>query len=92
MKDGQIVDVGTTDQLVKEVKGKVWSCTVPARTIPELEMRLRIINQRGEDNEQVSIRYLSEKAEVENSKMASPRLEDLYLWLFPNEESDKGVH
>ena len=92
MKDGRVVDVGTTDQLVKEIEGKVWSCTVPARTIPELEMRLRIINQRGEDNEQVSIRYLSEKAEVDNSKPASPRLEDLYLWLFPNEEKDKEAH
>lgn len=91
MKDGRIVDVGTTDQLVKEIEGKVWSCTVPARMIPELEMGLRIINQRGEDNEQVSIRYLSEKPEVETSKAASPRLEDLYLWLFPNEEKNKEV-
>lgn len=91
MKDGRIVDVGTTAQLVKEIEGKVWSCTVPARMIPELEMRLRIINQRGEENEQVSIRYLSETMEIENSKMASPRLEDLYLWLFPNEGTDKEV-
>lgn len=91
MKDGSIVDVGTTDQLVKEIKGKVWNCTVPARMIPELEMRLRIINQRGEDNDQVSIRYLSETMEIENSTMASPRLEDLYLWLFPNEGTDKEV-
>lgn len=91
MKDGRIVDVGTTDQLVKEIEGKVWSCTVPARMIPELEMGLRIINQRGEENERVSVRYLSEKAEIENSQMASPRLEDLYLWLFPNEEKVKEV-
>ena len=66
MKSGQIVDVGTTDQLVKKIEGKVCSCTVPARTIPELEMKLRIINQRGENNEQVSIRYLSENKETEN--------------------------
>ena len=91
MKDGRIVDVGTTDQLVKEIDGKVWNCTVAARSVPELEMKIRIINQRGEDNERVSIRYLSEKAEVENSQMASPRLEDLYLWLFPNEEKVKEV-
>lgn len=91
MKDGRIADVGTTDQLVKEIAGKVWNCTVPAKAIPELEMRIRIINQRGEDNDQVSLRYLSEKAEVQHSKPASPRLEDLYLWLFPNEEKEKEV-
>lgn len=91
MKNGQIVDVGTTDQLVKKIEEKVWNCTVPARTIPELEMKLRIINQRGENNEQVSIRYLSENKETENSKMTSPRLEDLYLWQFPNQEKDKEM-
>ena len=91
MKDGRILNVGTTDRLVKEIEGKVWGCTVPGKMIPELETRIRIINQRGEENEQVSIRYLSEGAEVENSKAASPRLEDLYLWLFPNEGKDKEV-
>lgn len=91
MKDGRILNVGTTDRLVKEIEGKVWGCTVPEKMIPELETRIRIINQRGEENEQVSIRYLSEGAEVENSKAASPRLEDLYLWLFPNEGKDKEV-
>lgn len=88
MKDGRIIDVGTTDQLVKEIEGKVWTCIVPAEKIPELEMKLRIINQRGEENGQVSIRYLSERSQMEPSKMAYPRLEDLYLWLFPNEEKE----
>lgn len=89
MKDGRIVDVGTTDELVREIEGKVWNCTVPVRMIPELEARLRIINQRGEDNGQVSIRYLSERAVIDNSVAATPRLEDLYLWLFPHEEQEK---
>lgn len=89
MKDGRIVDVGTTDELVREIEGKVWNCTVPARMIPELEARLRIINQRGEDNGQVSIRYLSERAVIDNSVAATPRLEDLYLWLFPHEGQEK---
>lgn len=89
MKDGQIVDAGTPDRLVKEIKGKVWNATVPAQMISELEMKLRIINQRGERNDQVSIRYLAETAEVENSEEASPRLEDLYLWIFPEEKKDR---
>lgn len=91
MKDGRIIDVGTTDQLVKSIEGKVWSCTVASSRMPELEMRLRIINQRGEDNDHVSIRYLAEKSEVNNSKSVSPRLEDLYLWLFPHEERIREV-
>ena len=57
MKAGEIVDVGTTAELVKRIEGKVWNCIIPTSKLPECEMRLRIINQRGEDHNQVSIRY-----------------------------------
>lgn len=89
MKAGRIIDVGTTDELVKQIEGKVWNCTVPAEKLPEYELRLRIINQRGEDNNQVSIRYLADQAELAEAAPASPRLEDLYLWLFPQTDLEK---
>lgn len=89
MKAGRIIDVGTTDELVKQIEGKVWNCTVPAEKLPEYELRLRIINQRGEDNNQVSIRYLADQAELAEAVPASPRLEDLYLWLFPQTDLEK---
>ena len=85
MKAGKIVDIGTTDELVKEIEGKVWTCSVPAGDLSGYEMRLRVINQRGEDNGQVSIRYLSETPEISGAVAALPRLEDLYLWYFPQE-------
>lgn len=89
MKAGKIVDVGTTDELVKEIEGKVWTCTIPTRDLADYEMRLRIINQRSEDNSKVSIRYLSETPEIAGSVAAQPRLEDLYLWYFPQENQEK---
>ena len=89
MKAGEIVDVGTTAELVKRIEGKVWNCTIPASKLPECEMRLCIINQRGEDHNQVSIRYLSEHSEIEGSVATEPRLEDLYLWLFPQTDLEK---
>lgn len=89
MKAGRIVDVGTTNELVKQIEGKVWNCIIPASELPKYEMRLHIINQRGEDNENVSVRYLSEHSEVDGSVTVSPRLEDLYLWLFPQTEIEK---
>ena len=69
MKAGEIVDVGTTAELVKQIEGKVWNCTIPASKLPECEMRLRIINQRGEDHNQVSIRYLSEHSEIDLGRL-----------------------
>ena len=87
MKGGKILDVGTTEDLVKEVAGKVWTCLVPAGEMPKYERQLRIINQRSEGDNQVSIRYLAAEAKTRDSVMAPPRLEDLYLWLFPQEET-----
>ena len=55
MKAGKIIDVGTTNELVKQIEGKVWSCVIPAHKMMDYEMRLRIINQRGEE----IIKYLS---------------------------------
>lgn len=89
MKNGKIIDVGTTDELVKQIEGKVWNCVVPEEKMMEYETCLRIINQRGEDNHLVSIRYLADKAEIDGSVQANPRLEDLYLWLFPQEGEEK---
>jgi len=86
MKAGQMVDVGTTDELVKQLAGKVWTCQIPADKLPVYENQLRIINQRQEGADQVAIRYLAEAAQVAGSTAAIPRLEDLYLWLFPQEQ------
>ena len=88
-KPYKIIDVGTTNELVKQIEGKVWSCVIPAHKMMDYEMRLRIINQRGEDNNQISIRYLADHSEVEGSIPAEPRLEDLYLWLFPQEDVER---
>lgn len=89
MKAGKIVDVGTTNELVKQIEGKVWNCMIPASKLPEYELRLRIINQRSEDNDKISLRYLSEQSEIDGSAMIAPRLEDLYLWLFPQADMEK---
>ncbi len=90
MKAGEIVDVGTTAELVKQIEGKVWNCIIPTSKLPECEMRLRIINQRGEDHNQVSIRYLSEHSEIDGAVTTEPRLEDLYLWFVPADRLGKG--
>ena len=89
MKAGKIVDVGKTSELVKQMEGKVWNCVIPVSKLPEYEMRLHVINQRSEDGDKVSLRYLAEQSEIEGSTKASPCLEDLYLWLFPQASLDK---
>ena len=78
MKGGKIVDVGTTEELVKQIEGKVWSALIPAKEVAVFERKLRIINQKNEPNGMVSVNE-------------EPRLEDLYLWLFPEAAYEREV-
>ncbi len=85
MKDGKLLAVGTTEDLVKMVEGKVWNCTIPVSELPEYENTLQIINLRNEGENNVSIRFLADKPLIGNAVQVLPRLEDLYLYLFPQE-------
>lgn len=83
IREGKLLATGTTEELVRLVEGKVWTCTVPARAVAEYERRLRIVSLRNEQDGSVSVRYLAKKPCNEHSAAAVPRLEDLYLWMFP---------
>lgn len=91
IKGGKLLATGATEELVKLVEGKVWSCTIPADLVPEYESKLQITNLRNETDGSVSIRYLSDRPRNNVSTAAAPRLEDLYLWMFPESsgESDR---
>lgn len=89
VKEGKLLATGTTEELVQMVEGKVWSCTIPACAIPEYESSLQIISLRNEIDSSVSIRYLAEQPFDGTSVPAVPRLEDLYLWMFPQNGMDR---
>ena len=85
MKDGRIIAQGTTEELIRQVDGKVWSGRIPESRLLEYERRLRIVNLKNEEGGQISLRYLAEAPQIEGSISVPPRMEDLYLWLFPQE-------
>ena len=86
MKDGKIIAAGTTEELTKEIEHKVWSATVPEYDLRRYEDAVRIVNIRNEEDAMVSVRYLCDSPVIEGAVECTPRLEDLYLWLFPEEE------
>lgn len=90
MKNGKLLSTGTTEELVQQLSGKVWSTTIPLNQLPEYEKELQIVNIRNEEQGTVSIRYLAEKPFTEDSSEVEPHLEDLYLWLFPQENTERG--
>ena len=89
MKDGRILASGTTEELVTMVEGKVWTGSIPMEQLAKYERKLQIVNLKNEENGMVSIRYLSEDPGIADSKKEVPRLEDLYLWLFPEDRFEK---
>lgn len=91
MKDGKLIAEGTTEELVRLVDGKVWNVVIPDTFLPEYERKLRIVNLRNENDGQVSIRYLAKQPYTDDSVPATPRLEDLYLWLFPQNDTRMEV-
>ena len=88
IKGGKLLATGTTEELTKLVEGKVWSCTIPAEAVPEYESKLQITNLRNENDGSVSIRYLSDRPRNAVSSAVTPRLEDLYLWMFPESSGE----
>lgn len=88
MKGGKLLAGGTTEELVELVRGKVWTARIPMDSLAEYERRLPVVNIRNEDDGQISIRYLAEQPCTDDSRPAAPHLEDLYLWLFPQQTAD----
>lgn len=85
MKDGKIIAVDTTEGLVKQIEAKVWQGNIPMEQLARWEHRLRVVNLRNEPDGTVALRYLAEAPQLPGSIPARPKLEDLYLWLFPEE-------
>ena len=49
-----------------------------------------MVSLRNENDGSVSIRYLRERPCNAGSVAATPRLEDLYLWMFPQGSTGDG--
>lgn len=90
MKNGGILAVGTSEELVSQIENKVWTTVAPIQELSKLEQKLRIVNLRNLENSAVEIRYLADKPYSPTCKKATPHLEDLYLWLFPQEGGSDG--
>lgn len=86
MKEGKIIAIGTTEELVEQIKGKVWKAFISVDDVAKHETTLQIVNMKNDNDNIVEIRYLSDNAILPDSEEVFPRLEDLYLWLFPARE------
>ena len=91
MKDGKLIDVGTTEQLLRAVEGKVFTALVPDGLLAQTEREVRVVSLKNEGGAQTLVRYVADAPLLRGSEFAEPRLEDLYLWLFKDERRQDDV-
>lgn len=83
MKNGAILQVGSTQELVVQMEGRVFEASIDPRDLSRLEEKVQVVNVRNEADGSVSLRYLGTPDDIPQARPQEPRLEDLYLELFP---------
>ena len=91
MKDGRLIDVGTTEQLLRAVEGKVFTALVPDGLLAQTEREVRVVSLKNEGGGQTLVRYVADAPLLRGSEFAEPRLEDLSLWHFKDERRQDDV-
>lgn len=90
LKAGRLVKQGAPDEILQELESKVWTVTVPANRLKELEQQYVVGNvQRKGDK--LEARIIAEAKPAELAAAQAPRLEDIYLYYFGEQpENSEG--
>lgn len=84
MKEGQILHKGSREEIIQNIRGKIWECRVKETDAERLCSKHTVINLRNEKQETI-LRVISDTLPGENSIAVEPTLEDLYLYYFQEE-------
>ncbi len=93
MKSGRIAGFGKPQEIISEIDGKVWECTVPTACAKKCAAAFRTSNLRNADNGETILRIIADSKPMENAVQAQPNLEDLYLFYFerPPKQTEKEL-
>ncbi len=81
LKRGRLLDVGSTEDLLNTISGKVWEITIPIEQTEAFEKTHTVINIRTMERNAAVIRFISEGPDVADARIQKPKLEDYYLWI-----------
>ena len=88
MKEGRFLLSGSTQDLAKEIDGKVWVCTVSEEALNNLNEEFTIVNLHHNGSALVTVRIVADEKPHRDASMVEPTLEDLYLYHFQKEERE----
>ena len=81
MKEGQILQEGTPEEITAQMNGLVWECEVDEKRAIELECRHTIVNMKKK-NGAIELRIVSDTKPDEAAISVDATLEDMYLYYF----------
>lgn len=81
MKQGRIIEHGTVAEVTNSVNGKVWEYLAEPAKALQMNEAFPVSNLKNE-GEKVRLRLVSDSCPIEGASMASPGLEDVYLYHF----------
>lgn len=90
MKNGRLIAVDTTEELLKLADGMVWQIALPASQVDRFAQETCVVNMRNLADDRVEVRYVCEENKAGDAKRVPPKLEDLYLWIFRDETTGRG--
>ena len=81
MKEGQILQEGTPEEITAQMNGLVWECEVDEKRATELECRHTIVSMKKK-NGAIELRIVSDTKPDEAAISVDATLEDMYLYYF----------
>jgi ABC-2 type transport system ATP-binding protein len=88
MRNGQLVQYGSMEDIIQVIHEKVWECSVSRLLADEMTASYPIINMRNEEKS-IFLRLICDQAPCENAVSVPATLEDLYLYYFKEEVAGK---
>lgn len=85
LKNGELIEKNSTHNILKNMENKVWSAVVDEKTLDKLNKDFKVGNiMRGEEG--IKVRIVSEEKPLPQAENEVPRLEDLYMYYFEEEQ------
>ena len=81
MKNGELIQHGSPEEILKPIEKCVWECDVSRKEADELELNYVTANLKH-NNGAERLRIISQRSAMQNRLNVAPTLEDLYLYYF----------
>ena len=90
IKQGGLIRKDDPQNIMREIEGKVWTATVPERSLAELQTKFCVGNimQRPDG---VEVRVIAAEKPLLNAQSVAPRLEDIYLYYFESGTEEQWI-